>query len=257
MVCVHMRERACFRLDQVRRAGDGRSSRSAAFRSAARAKPALRCADTMLKPPEREVGKAGIQLGLRVAGEEPPAQPRFASIAAARPAQIYRAPSGADGRADRRARPDANSSDARPSFSRLAVWVASREIKMSGEPSTSVATLTNDANGWPVLRSMVASAPARVARNSALAIALRVKIGRRRVFRQAIGHHARQRSGLVGCGPSVLSLFRRIAAIAPILPCLVTLPPLHGFSKAYGAGADDACGRLMLEGRHADNRSRR
>src|SRR6478736_5214128 len=64
------------------------------------------------------------------------------------------------------ARPaDARSSDARLSFSRLAVWVARRETKISGEPSTSVATLTKDPNGWPVLRSMVPNAPARLARS--------------------------------------------------------------------------------------------
>src|SRR6202035_1322507 len=72
---------------------------------------------------------------------------------------------------------DAKSSEARPSVWRLAVWVESRDTRISGEPSTSVATLTNDANGWPVLRSMVASAPARVARSRLLATAFGAKFG--------------------------------------------------------------------------------
>jgi len=42
---------------------------------------------------------------------------------------------------------DASNSEARPSTSRLAVWVASREIRISGAPSLSVATLTSDAKG--------------------------------------------------------------------------------------------------------------
>ena len=66
---------------------------------------------------------------------------------------------------------------------------------MSGAPSTSVATLTSDANGCPVLRSMVASEPARVARNRPLAIDFGSKSGRRGVFRQAIGHEAGQGGG--------------------------------------------------------------
>src|SRR6185312_12349429 len=147
-------------------------------------------------------------------------------------------------------------SDARPSFSRLAVWVARREIKIRGEPSTSVATLTKDPKGWPVLRSIVPNVPARVTRSKALATATASK--------SAAGAFSRRRPGMKPGRAALLSDWAIndvpvpvALAFAPIPPCLVTLPPLHGFSKAYGAGAGDACGRLMLEGRHADHRSRR
>jgi hypothetical protein len=48
-----------------------------------------------------------------------------------------------------------------------------------------------------------------------------------------------------------------MTGIALTLPCLVTLPPLLGNSKAYGAGGGDAAARITLEGRHANHRSRR
>src|SRR3974390_2880981 len=76
----------------------------------------------------------------------------------------------------------ASSSEARPSHSRLAVWVASRDTRISGEPSMSVATLASEANGWPLLRSIVASVAARVARSSDLATARGSKSAGGRAF---------------------------------------------------------------------------
>src|SRR5262245_1747641 len=61
--------------------------------------------------------------------------------------------------------------EARPSVSRLAVCVDSLEVRIRGEPSASPATLTSDANGWPVLRSSVARVPARIVRRRVLATA--------------------------------------------------------------------------------------
>src|SRR5882672_7522729 len=70
---------------------------------------------------------------------------------------------------------DASNTEARGSTSILAVWVDSRDTRIRGEPSASVATLTREENGWPVLRSSVARAPARVPRNSCFATAIGLK----------------------------------------------------------------------------------
>jgi len=59
----------------------------------------------------------------------------------------------------------------------LAVCVESRDTRISGEPSLSVATLTSEPNGWPVLRSIVASAPARTERSNVFAADFASKSG--------------------------------------------------------------------------------
>ena len=196
--------------------------------------------------PERKIGKAGIKRRFGVPGEETAAQARLVLIVPLRPARSHRAPSGADAPADRHGR-------LRPAAARRGYplpdwrygWIAAKS-RSAATPSTSVATLTSEANGWPVLRSMVASVPARVARNRLLATAVASKSA-------AGGAFSGSRSGMKP-GKAVGRLYRtsghspacRAAkplprpAIAPISPCLVTLPPLHGFSKAYGPG-QSAC----------------
>src|ERR1700724_3117829 len=161
---------------------------------------------------------------------------------------------------------DANSSEARPSISRLAVWVESRETRISGEPSISVATLTNDAKGWPVLRSMVASAPARVARSRPLATAFGSKSGAGafsgRRFGMAPGNGAAK--GPKGPMPSASAMMFPFRFLTHVTPSHGNCPYFalssHTSAPTWGlnvvvAGQVCCCGRLILEGRHADNRS--
>ena len=100
-----------------------------------------------LHAPEGEVGEAGIELRLRMAGEEAAADARIVGACRGRPARSCRARSAADAPAASPLPVSASSSEARPSTSRLAVCVASFDTRISGEPSTSVATLTSEANG--------------------------------------------------------------------------------------------------------------
>src|SRR5208282_5887928 len=109
-------------------------------------------------------------------------------------------------------------------------------IKISGEPSASVATLTSDANGWPVLRSMVASVPARVVRSSALAVDLASK--------SAAGAFSGRRSGIEpgnGAVSSALAIrLLRLSLLSQQLPrfCLVWshFRPYMGFKGLRGRG---------------------
>ena len=246
MVVVHMRDRARFGLDQILRAGVSVIT-SRGLQIGGAGKAAVEMRGSGLKPPERKIAKAGIKLGFRMPREKTPAQ---AGSPGSSRATGAKAPSTVSrGWASGSPLPvEASSSDARPSSSRLAVWVDSRETRISGEPSMSVATLTREANGWPVLRSRVASAPARVARNSALGDRFRIEVRRPGRFRAAdSGIRPGNGGGFVRIRPftGLLHALNDVAAIAPVPPCLVTLPPPHGVSKAYGAGllmlAADSC----------------
>ena len=71
-----------------------------------------------------------------------------------------------------------------------AVWADRREIRRSGEPSMSVATVTSDAKGSRRLRSRVASAPARIVRSSALRRgATPIEVRRRAVSGASLRRH--------------------------------------------------------------------
>ena len=140
---------------------------SAALRSAARAKPPLRCADTALSRQNEKSAKPAYSsdFGCRARNrrrtrgssqvpcdlDESPenGEPGMGQgVALARGGQQYR--------------------------SAAVLFQIGRMGREPGDedqrrPSISVATLTREAKGCPVLRSMVASEPARVARNRAFA----------------------------------------------------------------------------------------
>ena len=122
--------------------------------------------------PERKVREARIQPRLRMTRQKAPAQPRSAASRRPTGAQGAQYRQAEDGPAGRRRPADTRSSDARPSFSRFAVWVARRETKISGEPST----VCGDVNQRSERVAGIAvdgshNAPARVARSRALAMA--------------------------------------------------------------------------------------
>src|SRR4029077_4720798 len=126
----------------------------------------------------------------------------------------------------------ASRTEARPSASRLAVWVESREVRMSGEPSTSVATLTSEANGWPVLRSSVPSVPARTLRSSVLARATGSKPAGARA-------PSGRRSGIApGSGCAILGVIQFLpnASSATIFLKSATIAPVAGRLLGTGAG---------------------
>ena len=176
-----------------------------------------------------------------MAREEAPAQRAARGVVARDRRETRPARSDADARVDRRGRLSQQQRSAAIA-SRLAVWVESREIRISGEPSMSVATLTNEANGMAgiAVDGRERAGPRRPQQGLGDGFRHRNRPGRG-VFRQAVRHDARQS----GCGaclsdsaiwPSSPCFRRCQTAIAPILPCPVTLPPPHRCSKAYGAG---------------------
>ncbi len=106
-----------------------------------RPKPPMKCAPSSFSVIEREVGKVGIALGMRVGGRGSGPVPSGWCVTSARPISVTR--------------PPASGSPAAfvPSISRLArgsaarFWVcsASFEMSISGAPSGSVATVTSEA----------------------------------------------------------------------------------------------------------------
>ena len=206
-----------------------------------------------VKPPERKIRQHGVKLRLRVTGQKPAPQARILRVVARE--SLAKVPSTVSrGWASGSPLPvEASSTEARGSASRLAVWVDSRDTRISGEPSTSVATLTSEENGWPVLRSSVASAPERVAAQQILGDRDRIKIlGRTRVFGQPVGHNSRQRRRAVCFGHGAFP--PKTLQIPQFCRLRSHFRPARGLQ---GEQAELAARRFMLEGSHAHYRSRR
>jgi len=126
--------------------------------------------------PERKIGKAGIELGLWMPRQKSPAQVRFVARVAC---NFCKPAEHGQPRMRKRIALAGGSEQQRCAAvaSRLAVWLESRDTRISGDPSLSVATLTSEPNGCPVLRSIVASAPARIERSNFFAVDLASKSG--------------------------------------------------------------------------------
>ena len=154
MVGVHVLDGAGLAGDQGLGAGEVEAAVRPRVSVAALAKPPLRWPAFGLEGEEPEIREVGVELGLRMAGEEALAGARLVGLGTR-----SRPRSAADGPGGRPCRPALNSSEARGSFSRLRVWAESRESSISGVPSTSVAMVTSEAKGVPSSGSRVASAP--------------------------------------------------------------------------------------------------
>src|SRR6516165_9787912 len=191
VILIHMRDRTCLGVDELARI-DNLGCDVGGGEIGGAGEAGIKVRRFRCQSPERKVSEAGIKLRLWMARKESPTHPRFLGVVTrnlCEPAEHRQARMreriALAGRG--------KGTDARLSASRLAVWLERRDIRMRGEPSLSVATFTSEANGCPVLRSMVASAPARTERNNFFATDVASKSG--------VGAVSGSRCGMTpGCG---------------------------------------------------------